>query len=822
METLYAQVVLPLALPNTFTYKVPAALQNAIQVGMRVEVQFGKQKIYAALVVALSTHTAQTESNLKSIKSLIDESPIVYPWQFQFWQWISNYYLCHLGEVMHAALPSALKLSSESVFSLNPLSNYDTSILNDSEFVVVEALEIQHELSFKQIQQLLEQKNIYTLLRSLLQKGVIIAQEELNERYKPKTQTFVRLHPSFSTDETSMRAIVESLEKAPKQLELFISFWQISKSQQIEEVAKSQLLERAQASDASLKSLVEKEILETFSKKVARISQPDNIAETNSFSLSDAQKRAFDIIQAHWQQSQSVALLHGVTASGKTQVYIDLIRYHLKEGETALYLLPEISLTAQMIVRLRRVFGNNVGIYHSKFNEQERVEIWQKVYAGEYKLVVGARSALFLPFKKLGIVIVDEEHDPSYKQYEPAPRYHARDTALYLAYMHQAKVVLGSATPSFESYANAQAGKYAYVPLLQRYGAGELPEIELIDTANKAVQQSMQSHFSKELIDALKKCLSEGHQAILFKNRRGYAPIIECEQCNWIPRCKRCDVSLTYHKHSDSLRCHYCQYQIPLPSSCPDCGATHLKILGFGTEKLEDELQLILPDAQIQRLDLDTTTAKDAHYKILKDFQDKKIDILVGTQMVTKGLDFENVTLVGILSADQLLFYPDFRAGERAIQLLLQVSGRAGRQQFPGKVIIQTHQPKHPLFAYVLRNDYLDYMKNELFERQRLLYPPYSRLLQIILKHKKQTVVHEAAAIFTNELKAQTEIPVLGPATPSVAWVRNMYLQEILIKMPRSAGTQQSIKVAVQQIIEKMHAHPKYKSVVVHLDVDPA
>ncbi|MBK8444408.1 MAG: primosomal protein N' [Sphingobacteriales bacterium] len=817
---MYAEIILPLALPQIYTFAVPAALQSAAQVGCRAEVPFGKQKVYAGLIARLSPQLPEGIKP-KAILSILDEKPLLHPIHLQLWQWIANYYMCSVGEVMHAALPAAFKLSGESILSANPLFSHDLSLLSDDEYLIAEALQHQAELSPEQIRSIVNKKNIYPLIRSLLDKGVVLVKEELQELYKPKTATFVRLQSPYSHDEEALRQLFDELAKAPKQLELLMAYWQLSKSSQQNDIAKSKLLQRTAASDASLKSLVEKKVFALTEKKVDRLADSisENIAPI-SYELNDSQQRALQLLQQHLEE-KNIALLHGVTSSGKTQVYIELLRRTIEQGKQALFLLPEIALTAQMISRLKKVFGDKVGIYHSKFNDAERVEIWNKVLNKEYQIVLGARSALFLPFSDLGLIVVDEEHDSSYKQFDPAPRYQARDVAVYMGTLFQSKVLLGSASPSIESYANAAFGRYGLVEMAERYGGVQPPTIELIDLSLASVRQQMVSLFSKPLLDAIKDTLASEEQVILFKNRRGYAPFIMCNDCNAVPKCARCDVSLTYHKNSHILKCHYCGYQIAGLSQCPDCDSTHLREQGFGTEKIEDELQLLLPEVHLGRLDFDTAQSKTGFSKIISDFEQKKTHILVGTQMVTKGLDFDNVGLVGILSADQLIHFPNFRAAERAFQLMLQVSGRAGRRDKQGKVLIQTTLPAHPLFEYLQSGDFKNFYIEEVRQRQQWHYPPYTRLINITLKHKNRELLNDASFIFAEELRRELKDAVLGPISPLISRIRNFYLREITLKLPRDPHIIRTGKAHLQTTMQRMQQDPKYKSVITQLDIDP-
>lgn len=814
----YAHVLLPLSLAETYTYEVPPHLLQTIGPGKRVEVQFGQKRIYAGIVKNVFEDNPPSYA-VKPIINVLDDQPMVTNLQLQFWQWLAQYYLCAEGDVMNTALPSAFKLSSETLLELNPTFQHDYSLLSDEEFLVAEAFTQHPEITLQEVQYIVNRKNVLHLIKSLLEKGVIFVKEELVERYKPKIETVYALMPQFEPDE-AMHQLFDSLTRAPKQLTALMAYIQVKNETGQTLVTLKELQTKAPALlQPDVKALVKKGIFGQQERTVSRLPQLPH-TQTVTYQLSDYQQNALREIKTHFTNKQ-VVLLHGVTSSGKTQLYIQLIQETISEGRQALFLMPEIALTSQMINRLRKVFGNQVGIYHSKFNDQERIEIWQKVLRGEYKLVLGARSSLFLPFQNLGLLIVDEEHDTSFKQYDPAPRYHARDSAIYLASLFGAKTVLGSATPSVESYYNAvKLNKYGLVTLTQRYGNVEPPIIEVVNMRQAAKENRMRSHFSEQLLAEMKEALDLKEQVILFQNRRGYAPQLACEVCGWIPQCPRCDVSLTYHKYIHRLKCHYCGYQTNTVTQCKSCNSTRISQHGFGTEKVEDELQHIFPDAKIDRLDLEVARTKTGFESIIQRFEQKETHILVGTQMVTKGLDFDNVNMVGILSADQLLFFPDFRSAERAFQLMLQVSGRAGRREKQGKVLIQTKNPNYPVINYVLQNNYTGFFHAELAERLKYNYPPFTRLISLLLKHTDKEKVNSAAFELAAALKKNLGNGILGPGLPAVARVRNYYLRQILVKLGKNSHLADT-KQYIAQTISALYADKNYKSVIVQVDVDP-
>lgn len=814
-KTIFIEVILPLAISKTYTYRVPFEMTEAISVGKRVVVQFGKSKIYTAIVYQIS-EIPPALYEAKYIIDVLDDEAIVNNFQLQLWKWMSEYYLCHIGEVMQAALPAALKLASEMRIVLNYSSDFDKSLLSDKEFLIVDALDLHAELRVSDICKLLGQKTVFPILRVLFEKNIIIISEEISEKFKPRKKSFIILHPRYS-DTANRKALFEILERAPKQMELLLTYFKLEKHQ--EEIAKSELLESSGSGTSALKALLDKEIFIQEDKVISRLSS-EELETLHDFTLNDAQEIALREIREQLTE-KDVVLLYGETSSGKTQIYIRLIEQMLLEEKQTLYLLPEIALTTQVIERLREHFGSQVGIYHSRFSDNERAEVWQKVLKGEYKMVLGARSSVFLPFRNLGLVIVDEEHESSYKQYDPAPRYHARDTAIYLAHLHKARIVLGSATPSLESFYNAKIKKYGFVSLKGRYGGVKSPVIQVVSIAEETKRKTMRSHFTSILINEVKAALERKEQVILFQNRRGYTPVLLCTTCGYTPKCINCDVSLTFHKSSAKLHCHYCGYKQDVLTACPACGSTRIEQKGFGTEKIEDELQRIFENAKIARMDLDSTRARNSFQVLLNDFEEGRIDILVGTQMVAKGLDFGNVTTIGIISADSMLNYPDFRAFERSFQMLAQVSGRAGRRARQGKVIIQAYDTSHRIINQVIRNDYEEMFNTEILERRNFHYPPLYRLIQLDVKHKDVSKLVVIAASLAKILRSQFGDRILGPEAPMISRIRNYYIQTILIKVEKEGVSIQKIKEALQLILSDFDSQTANKGVYIHIDVDP-
>ncbi len=811
----YVDVVLPLALDQLYTYAVKGEPAGRLEAGMRVVVQFGKKRYYTA--IAWRVHTQKPRNyEAKEIEQILDESPLIGEKQRKLWEWMASYYLCTLGDVMNAALPAAMKLESETRILLHPAFNHDYEALNDEEYLLAEALTHHPELSIKEAQGILNRKNIFPILKSLIGKEVILLREELQEGYRPRIKKFVQLNPAYA-DERKRKDLFEKLQRAPRQRDILLQWFQLHGME--EEVSKERLLKASGKNYQALRKLIEKGILDEYEKEVSRIKE-DADGFDKQFTLSPAQENARISIQKGFEE-KDVVLLHGVTSSGKTEIYTRIIEEFLEQGKQVLYLLPEIALTTQMISRLKKYFGERIGIYHSRFSSMERVEIWQRVAEGKYQVVLGPRSALFLPFRNPGLIVVDEEHDPSYKQFDPAPRYHARDAAIYMARLFGAKTILGSATPSLESYYNARHGRYHLTVLKERYGRVELPKVELLDMRRSARMKDGKSHLSEGLVAALDEVLSSGRQAILFRNRRGYAPMMICAACAHVPQCVNCDVSLTYHKYIDKLKCHYCGYRIPTPHVCPACGSGPMRIWGYGTERIEDELKRLFDGIRVARLDLDAARGKYRLQEIINDFEAGRIDVLVGTQMVTKGLDFENVALVGILNADQLMHYPDFRSAERAFQLMVQVSGRAGRKKEQGKVLIQTRRTDHPLLQLVIRSDYESFYTQEISERLQFRYPPVYRMIRIRLRHRDPEKTRQAANKVHEYLAARLGWRAYPPVAPLISRIRGNYLFDIIIKMERKREWLEKSHQAIRDAARMLMQDSGLKSVYMYSDMDP-
>lgn len=813
---MFAEVIIPLAVPKTYTYAIPEEMVGQALPGVRVEVTFGRQKRYAGIIKSLSSEGPK-EFVPKPIIQVLDSEPVLYENQLKLWNWMSNYYMCSEGEVMTAALPTQLKLSSETILVFNDEFGDDFSGLDDQEYVVAEALLLKKELRMDEVQGILDVSHVYPVVKQLLEKKICIAWESLKEKYTPKKENFVHIHPDYHSEAALAGLLNQWNNKAPKQLELLLAFLHLQKMEG--EVRQSELLKKSGASAAQLKGLVEKQILTVSKHAVDRIRL--HAKEVNiDFTLSAAQSKALAEISNVFLD-KDVCLLHGVTSSGKTQIYIKLIEEMVTKGKQVLYLLPEIALTAQVIRRLQQHFGGYIAIYHSRFNPNERVELWNKVKKGEIRVVLGARSALFLPFADLSLIIVDEEQDASFKQQDPAPRYNARDAALYYAKLFSAKVVLGSATPSVETYAQAVAGKYGLVELFERFGGVELPAIEITDTREVIDNKMVRHMITPHLKEAITSALAEKKQVILFQNRRGYAPYKICRVCGFIPHCEHCDVTLTYHKLNHRLQCHYCGTSYPVMQTCAACGSADWVERNFGTEKVEDELAALFPDHTVARMDVDAVKGKTAHDELIRNFEQRRMDILVGTQMVVKGLDFEHVSLVGILDADGILSFTDFRVNERAFQLMEQVSGRAGRRGSRGRVIIQTTKPEHPLIALVAAHDYKTFFKEEIRSRQTFHYPPYTRIVKLDFKHVDKGRAMQAAEFFAARLLPVFGDYLIGPAEPVVNRIRNKYIYEVLLKLPRDGSKNSFARQHMQQVIALIQNDPQMKSVHIQIDVDP-
>ena len=812
----FVEVILPLSLAKTFTYRVSEAEFHFVKNGMRVVVPFGKSKMYTALIID-KHQNEPTLYEAKEIDQILDEKPIVTQFQITHWQWIASYYMCAIGDVYRGAMPSALLLESETIISQKQSVTIEEAELTDDEFLVYQALQHQSSLRIQDITAILNKKNVFPVIQKLIDKQVLVLHEEVQELYKPKLVRYVRLHSKYDLN-SGLGDLLESLKSAAKQREIVLAYFQLSAKDK-QPISVKQLVETANSSSAILKALIEKQIFEDYFIQEDRVNFIGNPQE-NALELSNAQQEAFHQIQTSFT-TQEVCLLHGLTSSGKTEIYIKLIEEQLASGKQVLYLLPEIALTTQLVGRLRTYFGDKVGVYHSKYSTNERVELWKQVLEQSPKaqIVIGARSALFLPFSNLSLIVVDEEHEQTFKQVDPAPRYHARDAAIVLANYHKAKVLLGSATPSIESYFNAQSDKYGLVEITERYGNVQLPEIELVDLKDSYFRKKMTGHFSATLIEAITAALSLGEQVILFQNRRGYSPIIECLTCGNVPQCQQCDVSLTYHQHKNQLRCHYCGYTMAKPTQCHSCSSIDLATKGFGTEQIEQELQTIFPDAKTGRMDQDTTRGKFGFEKIIDSFKNQEIQILVGTQMLAKGLDFNNVSLVGIMNADTMLYHPDFRAFERSFQMMTQVAGRAGRSEKQGKVVIQTYNPEHNTIQQVTRNDYVGMYKEQLYDRQIYKYPPYFRIIRLTLKHRDFDKVKEGSMWLYQVMSQNLNMPVLGPEEPPISRIRNEYIRTILIKIPQTAPIGNT-KKTIQKMLTSFEAVPQYRSIKVAVNVD--
>lgn len=822
-KTYFASIILPIPVPGTFSYRVPFELNDVVKVGQRAVVQFGKSKIMSGLISDISEQVPDCE-NVKYITDVIDEFPVVNQVQFKFWNWICDYYLCHIGEVMQAALPSAMKLSSESKIMISEDFELDAQALSDFEYLIVEALQIQPKLTISEVSKIIGYKKVMPLIKTMIDKKIIVMEEELDQKFKAKYERFVGLTAEYRADEKLHELMDDLTKRAYKQLEVVMSFFVIGGNAD-NDVLASELLKKANANTSVLKALAEKGVFNVYEKKVSRLKNFKALTDVSSIELTEKQQIAFEEIHQGFEKKIPV-LLHGVTSSGKTEIYIKLIQEAIDNGRQVLYLLPEIALTEQIINRLKKYFGDKVGVYHSRYSDMERVEIWnqvldfEKTKSSKYQVIIGSRSSILLPFSDLGLIIVDEEHDASFKQIDPAPRYNARDLAIILAKMHGADVILGSATPSFESYFNARTGRFRLVTLSERYGGVEMPEIVVDDMRVERRRKLLQANFGSVLVDAMKNTLEDKNQIILFQNRRGFSLRLECGVCNWVPQCINCDVSMTYHKAQNVLKCHYCGYTMSVPAECPSCRSTDVKMKGFGTERVEEDLNILIPEARCARLDLDTTRSKNSYQFILEQFKNQETDILVGTQMVTKGLDFDRVKTVGILDADSMLSFPDFRAFERSFQLMEQVSGRAGRKGGKGKVIIQTFQPTHPVILNVIRHDYVKFYEEQMPIRRQFCYPPYFRLILIKLKYVDYEKLNKAADVFVKQLRPIFRQNLLGPEYPVVSRIKNQYIKQVLIKIDRSSNTLK-VKEIIKEQIEVFKHIPEFKPVTVSVDVDP-
>lgn len=811
----YIDVIVPLPLQQLFTYEVETTDAKRIKVGMRVAVPFGKSKVYTA-VIAKIHHQPPLHYEAKFIEQILEDTPSITQHQLQLWQWIANYYMCSLGDVLKASIPSPLLMESESVILLNEDFDGETDLLDDDEYLIFEALQQKTVLKIQDVIAILEKKTVLPLINRMAQKKVVILQQELQQKYSPKLVKYLRLAQAYDTEE-QLSTILEDLERATKQKECMLHFFQL-KAKTKKPISAKQLSEKANVSVGIVRALVEKEILEEYSVREDRIQL--TTIETKDFQLSEIQQKGLAQIKKVFEEKE-VCLLQGVTSSGKTEIYIKLIQSVIEKGKQVLFLIPEIALTTQLIKRLQRYFGDEVVVFHSKYSQNERVEAYQNIlHQRKGKVIVGARSSLFLPFSNLGLVIIDESHEGSYKQSDPAPRYHGRDTALILAHLFNAKSLLGSATPSLESLENVKQAKYGFVKIDKRFGNVQPPVIELIDLKDKMHRKRMKGHFSDTLIEGIRDNLADGKQIILFQNRRGYSPILECKTCGHSPQCPNCDVSLTYHKHNNSLRCHYCSYQIAMQVKCLACGSVDVSTKGFGTEQIETEVKKLFPDAKVMRMDFDTTRGKHAYENIIASFENEEVDILIGTQMITKGLDFRNVGLVGVMNADGLLNFPDFRSHEKCFQMLVQVSGRAGRTDEQGKVLIQSYQPEHRILQQVTTNDIKTMYKEQIYERQNFRYPPFYKLIKITLKTRDYNKLNEASNWLASYLRKSFGEQILGPEFPAVARIRNQYNKNIQIKIAPHQSVSKAKKI-ITKATSSFEAVGNFKAVRVLINVDP-
>jgi len=818
----FADVILPLPLADQYTYKIPSDLEKSVVRGCRVIVHFGKKRFYTAIVSEVYDTPPKTNSEIKEIFAVLDATPILRRPQLRFWQWMANYYLCRLGDVYKAALPSGLKIESETSVTRNPDFETDVPLKPNEQAVLYAFAKEKEKLTLSDLEKKTGLRNIVPIVASLMAKGAVEVNEELKRGYVPKTETYVRLASEYKQEE-KMQEAFDSVRRAKKQEQLLVCFLDLSHALNPvleQEISKKELLEKSGQNASVLEGLLKRGVLETYEKEVSRLQmRVCRLQEPNP--LSDAQKEALWKIQDTFRE-KNICLLHGVTSSGKTEIYIHLIRQVLDTGRQVLYMLPEIAITTQITERLGKLFGEQLLVYHSKFSDNERVEVWNRLlHAHSPMLILGVRSSLFLPFSDLGLIIVDEEHETSYKQQDPSPRYNARNAAMVLAGMHGGKTLLGSATPSIDSYFNAFSGKYGLVELKTRFGTHQSPKVIPVNIKElKRKKQMKHPIFSPPLIQSMRQALDNGEQVILFQNRRGFAPITECKECGWVPRCVNCDVSMTYHKYHNNLVCHYCGYTIRLPEICPSCGSSNFQMQGFGTEKVEEEIALLFPDVNVERMDMDTTRTRTAYERIIGDFDKGKTQILIGTQMISKGLDFGNVGVVGILNADGLMNYPDFRAHERAFQLMLQVSGRTGRRDKQGTVILQTSQPEHPLIQMVIRSAYREMVDWQLSERSIFHYPPYFRLIVLVLRSKNEAVLQDLSRCYAEKLRSQLGNRVLGPVTPPVSYIQTWYIRKIVIKIETAAAIQ-PMRGFLESVYTEMQHFPTFRQIMLHYDVDP-
>ncbi len=822
-DTLFAEMLLPVPIPKLFTYRVPYTLNEKISIGQRAIVQFGDRKILTGVIANIHDKPPR-DHEAKYLLEILDEFPSVTEQQFKLFRWIADYYLCTMGEVMNAALPSGLKLSSESRVQIHPAFNLEENdqAFSEKEVILIRRL-MQESLDYSQIVALLGVKHLYSILKSLVGKEAVILYEEVKEKFKPKTERKIRLTEQYNSS-SALESLFKVLESKPKQEAVLLKYLQEvpllgHPEKNKAGLSKKKLLE-GDISESSLGTLIKNGTLEEFDVIVSRFEDDTSEFQATVQLSVEQQQTQYDILASF--KEHEISLLHGITGSGKTEIYINLIKQALESGTQVLYLLPEIALTTQIVQRMKKIFGTTMGVYHSRFSDNERVEVWNGILNGRFKFVVGVRSSIFLPFDNLGLIIVDEEHDASYKQQEPAPRYHARDVAMVMGQQHHAKVLLGSATPSVETYYHALRGKYGLIKLDKRFGEAQLPKVILADMGKERKQKTVKGEFSSVLLKQIEETLSRKEQAIIFQNRRGYSPMVNCEDCGWVPKCVNCAVSLTYHQFRHALVCHYCGYKQPLPQHCPSCSSARIRTVGYGTEKLEEELNLFFSDASIQRMDLDTTRSKTGYETIIDQFERGETNILVGTQMVTKGLDFDNVSLVGIFNADRMIHFPDFRSYERAFQLITQVSGRAGRRDKPGQVVIQTSSPDHPLLLTILNRSLEEFYHSQLADREQHNYPPFYRLIEVTIKHTdKKTCKGAAQVIFDSFKTSLAGTRIFGPGEPMISKIRNQYLMSVLVKIARNNPELGAIKQNLVQVVQNVLKEKSFRSVRVVIDVDP-
>ena len=821
----FADILLPLALENTLTYGIPSDLQLAV--GQRVVVPLGKRKRYTGIVTRLHDEAPAEGVELKFVEEAVDEAPLLLPAQLEFWEWLANYYICTKGEVLKAALPSGLKLESE-MRLIRAESPADVNEMTPLQQAIYNLLDEEKPVTLEDITSKLKRTSIINTVRQMIENGWVEVRETMRESFRARTETYVRL-PESVVLEDKIDALFDGLRKGGKPYALLLAYTDLARSaaavrlrnpKLLAEVSRSQLLQRVEGGDAALRALIEKGYLESYSVEVGRLKTCAATETLGMRPLNDHQQRALEQIKTSFEQ-HDITLLHGVTSSGKTEVYMKLIEETLAEGKQVLYMLPEIALTTQITTRLGRVFGDKMGVYHSKFPDAERVELWKRQLTDKaFPLILGVRSSLFLPFQNLGLIIVDEEHETSYKQQDPAPRYHARDAALVLAKQLGAKVLLGTATPSLESFYKARQKRYGFVEMRERFGGVELPEIIVEDVKELKRKKMMKTPFSPRLKEEIQAALERKEQAILFLNRRGYSPVLDCHHCGWTPKCTQCDVSLTFHQREQRLVCHYCGKSYDVPRSCPNCHEADLRDIGYGTEKIQAAIEAVFPTARTARMDLDTTRSRAAYEQIIRKFQQGETDILIGTQMLTKGLDFDRVSVVGIINADQLTNMPDFRAHERAFQMLSQVAGRAGRRGKQGKVVMQTRQVEHPLTQQVVTNDYFGMYAEQMQERQLFRYPPFYRVIHIFLKHRDDRTVEAASAYLASLLRPHFPTDLLGPERPLVAKVQMQYIRKFMLKVAPNLQPA-SIRATLRAARNVVAEHPEFKGLTIYYDVDP-